>query len=278
MGSEALSRADATPEDKISKKARLGLASQAVKELRSRARVVRGGLSILWDWKIYAEFMSPVYQQHNLARLQHLDSLELDLRGKRVLEVGAGIGDHTLLYLHHGCDVLPTDARPSLVRFIRKRYGIRAEQLDVESEPDRLEQFGRFDILHCYGLLYHLSDPDGFLRYASRIADCLILETCVSPGSDFSLNPVTENATIPSQAFHGRGCRPTRRWIFETLNRYYEHVYTTKTQPHHQEFPVDWSTVSCEPATLSRAVFLASHQAVQNSKLTTTLPMKHRDW
>ncbi len=49
------------------------------------------GFAVLRDWKIYAEFSAPAYQRHNVARLQHLDSLGLDLARKSVLEVGAGV-------------------------------------------------------------------------------------------------------------------------------------------------------------------------------------------
>jgi len=236
------------------------------------------GLAALRDWKIYVEFISPGYQQSNIARLQHLDSLELDLKCKRVLEVGAGIGDHTLFYLYRGCQVLPTDARPNLVRFISRRLGISAEQIDVERRPQQIENFGKFDILHCYGLLYHLSNPEGFLKSASRVADTLILETCVSPGSGSSVATIVEDSAIPSQAVHGCGSRPTRRWIFDTLGQYFDHVYSTTTQPRHDDFPKDWSVVPHELLTLRRAVFVASHNPLQSQKLTTNLPIKHEDW
>ena len=39
-----------------------------------------------------ATFRNPHYQRHNRRRQEHLASLDLDLRGKTVLELGAGLG------------------------------------------------------------------------------------------------------------------------------------------------------------------------------------------
>ncbi len=54
-----------------------------------RLRVWKQELAVLRDRKIYADFSSPAYQQDNIARLQHLESLGLDLARKNVLELGA---------------------------------------------------------------------------------------------------------------------------------------------------------------------------------------------
>lgn len=58
------------------------------------------------DKRIYADFSSPAYQQNNISRLQHLESFERDLARKNVLDVGAGVGDHSLFYLYRNCRVL----------------------------------------------------------------------------------------------------------------------------------------------------------------------------
>jgi len=41
------------------------------------------------------DFHSVGYLRHNARRLEHLNSLGLDISGRSVLELGAGIGDHT---------------------------------------------------------------------------------------------------------------------------------------------------------------------------------------
>jgi len=225
--------------------------------------------------KIYNNFLTPDYQRHNLARLRHLASLGLAIDGKRVLEVGAGIGDHTLFYLYRCCEVLPTDGRAENVDFIRNRLGIRAEVLDVQSHPEAILALGHFDILHCYGFLYHISNPEDFLQHAARIAQSIFLETCVSYGSAAEVNPVAEQSSNPSQALHGRGCRPTRAWVFQTLKKHYEFVYCPKTQPRHEEFPLDWDKAPASNDRLTRAVFIASHAEIGNPLLVQELPLQY---
>jgi SAM-dependent methyltransferase len=235
-------------------------------------------LAVLRDRRIYADFYSSAYQQSNISRLQHLESLGLELSNKNVLEVGAGIGDHTLFYLYRNCRVLPIEGRANLAKKLSERLGVKAEVVDCEREPERLEQFGKFDLIHCYGLLYHLSDPGQFLSSVSRVAECLLLETCVSIGSGLELNKCPERNSIPSQALHDEGCRPTREWIFAELKRHYEHVYATRTQPRHPEFPIDWSDSATNNHQLKRAVFVASHRAILNANLVTELPFEQVRW
>jgi methyltransferase family protein len=235
-------------------------------------------LAVLRDRKIYADFFSAAYQQHNISRLQHLESLGVDLARKSVLEVGAGIGDHSLFYLYRNCRLLAVEGRARLAKKLSERLGIDVKVVDLDREPERLEQFGRFDLVHCYGLLYHLSDPARFLSIVSRVGDCLLLETCVSFGDELSTNKCGELSSIPSQALHGEGCRPTREWIFEQLKLHYQYVYATRTQPRHPEFPTDWSGPSHERASLKRAVFVASHSPISSPNLVTELPQKQAWW
>ena len=97
------------------------------------------------------------------------------------------------------------------------------------------------DIVYCYGTLYHLEHPARALAYlAARTKHFLLLETCVSPGDDEEINPVEEELAKPSQGLRGRGCRPTRSWVYTRLREHFEHAYLTTTQPWHEEFPLVW--------------------------------------
>ena len=57
----------------------------------------------------YGAFHSTPYLSHNARRLEHLASLNLPIHGSSVLEVGAGIGDHTTFYTDRGCAVVATE-------------------------------------------------------------------------------------------------------------------------------------------------------------------------
>jgi hypothetical protein len=221
--------------------------------------------------KLKGPFRSDHYVRHNQRRQEHLASLGLALDRRSVLEFGSGIGDHTTFFLDRNCAVCATEGRPELYDILRERYPqIRTELIDLE-HPD--EAFhGVFDIVYAYGVLYHVGDPARALAYMSkRCGELLLLETCVSPGDDLSINLVPEEKERASQAISGTGCRPTRRWIFEQLLTEFVHVYATVTQPWHAEFPTDWDAIPSD-GTLTRAVFVASRKPLDLPTLTSELP------
>lgn len=218
-------------------------------------------------------FISDNYQRHNHRRLEHLASLCLNVAGSTVLEVGAGIGDHTSYFLDRGCEIVTTDARYENVKILRTRYpGIKALQLDLDN-PSR-EFKGLFDIVYCYGLLYHLQYPDIAIKFMSECCKkMLLLETCVSFGEQESINICDENEVDTTQAFAGKGCRPTRKWVYNQLKQYFEFVYMPTTQPNHEQFPVDWTKPSCEK-NLTRAIFIGAREQLGNCYLTQEIPDK----
>jgi SAM-dependent methyltransferase len=212
------------------------------------------------------------YLRHNARRLEHLASLGIPVFNKSVLEVGAGIGDHTHYYLDRGCKVTITEPREENLIYLRKRYPeMDVRELDLERPNSNVE--GRWDVVHCYGLLYHLQNPGPALQFmAKRNGSLLLLETCVSFGSGMKENLTPEDQKMATQAFSGTGCRPTRDWIVEELKKLYEHVYCTKTQPNHDEFPLDWTRPEAHKG-LSRAVFVASRQPLDTPALTKEIPL-----
>lgn len=160
-----------------------------------------------------------------------------------MIEVGAGIGDHTSFFLDRRCSVISTEGRCVNLRVLRRRYpDVDVRHLDLdEPDPTFLD---KADIVHCYGTLYHLSRPAEAIEFlAARTTQMLLLETCVSPGLDEEVNFVTEDQGNVSQAVSGWGCRPTRPWVWARLSEQFPNVYATKTQPWHDEFPVDWASI-----------------------------------
>lgn len=223
-------------------------------------------------------FRFPYYQRLNQRRLEHLASLGLELTDRRVLEVGAGVGDLTTFWLDRGCTVHSTDARPEHVEILRSTFSgderFSAGALDLDNPGDAVGE--PYDIVFCYGLLYHLRDPLRGIEFMSRAcAGMLLIETCVSMGEGEAINPVSEDHMVFSQAVSGQGCRPTRGWVFARLRERFPHVYCPRTQPTHEEFPLDWSKPGA-PGTLTRAVFIASRHAISSELLMSGPPMKQR--
>jgi SAM-dependent methyltransferase len=209
-----------------------------------------------------AYFFAEHYRIHNQARLEHLASLGVPFAG-RVLELGSGPGDHTGFYLARGCTVVSVDAREECLSEIESRYPeVTTVQMDM-NRPEGLIVLGTFDLVHCYGLLYHLDSPQEAIATISRVCEGhLFLETCVSGGDGHAINPVSERLDDYTQSLNGRGCRPTRKWVFETLRQYFPFVYQTRTQPNHPEFPTDWTAIPDDYGGLVRIVVIASKTAL----------------
>ena len=207
----------------------------------------------------------------NKARENHLKTLGLPLSGKRVLEVGAGIGLLTAFFEDLGCEVISTDGRADNVAEIKKRYPHRhAEVLNLDNTPD-LTYLGSFDIIFCYGVLYHLSRPEEALKALAAICNEMILiSACVTPGDQLEKNPTKENDENPNQALSGFGCRPTRRWMISNVKKYFGHAYVTATQPIHADYTLNWIIPGDRKN--HRAVFVGSKHPIENPNLLEALP------
>jgi hypothetical protein len=145
----------------------------------------------------------------------------------------------------------------------------------MDINAPQLGDFGKFDIVHCYGLLYHLEQPAIAIEAMAAVCSgVLLLETCVSMGHELDLNPVLENSQDFSQAFTGCGCRPNRSWIFQELQKSFEFVYLTRTQPKHPEFPIDWTA---SPVGLTRSVFVGSRTPLDGRIFSDTL-LEHQNY
>jgi hypothetical protein len=105
-------------------------------------------------------------------------------------------------------------------------------------------------------VLYHLQFPGKALQFmAERCREMLLLETCVGAGGEEAENPVSEPKEFPSQAVSGKGCRPSRAWVFSRLKALFPYVYVPITQPWHEQFPLDWSSDTAE-TTVSSTCYL----------------------
>ena len=218
----------------------------------------------------FAVFLTPEAIAINTARQAHLAFLGLDLTHKQVLEVGAGIGLHTPFLLERGCEVLVTDGNAENVGEIRYRLpNVPSTLLDLDQDGP-IDHLGVFDIVYCYGLLYHLCNPEAAIaKLASVCRGQLLLETVVGLGRYPEVQLIRDFASN-NQAVSGIGCRPTRSWIMQTLTRYFGHAYVTRTQPDYPDFTPDW--IIPETRLIYRGVFVGSKTPLANPELLSELP------
>ena len=214
-------------------------------------------------------FETPEAHAINRARLEHLDSLGLPLAGKRVLDVGGGPGHLAQYFVQRGCAVLSTDARVENVERLRELYpSLDAQVLDVEIDP--IEPLGQFDVVFCYGLLYHLEDPVRALRKLSDAAgELLLLETMVCDSPLAVLRLEDEYLSL-NQALRGIAQRPSPAWVATVLDRIgLHHVYAAAEPPEHPDyhFALQGNLDTARDGHLLRSIFVASRTPLENDRL-----------
>lgn len=220
--------------------------------------------------EIARAFDNPSALAINKARLEHLDSLGLDLEGKTVLEVGAGVGHLTGFWEERGCEVVSTEGRNVLAKEHRRRYPHRDVRVMDLDRLTSYKAFQPFDIVFCYGTLYHVGRPQLVLANLARLCkELFLLETRVSPIDNNNVNPVRETDGV-NQSLHGMGCRPAKDWLMAELGKHFPYIYAPVSQPDFPDFVAKWPTVRRK----TRAVFVASRQELDLPMLTTELPMR----
>jgi SAM-dependent methyltransferase len=218
-------------------------------------------------------FDHPLYLEITNASLEHLAKLNLDLKDLTVLEVGAGVGNLTSFFEKLNCEILSIDAREELVKEHLERYPNRKVEVADLELPETYKRFTEFDIIFCYGTLYHLSNPEFVIEKFSKICKKIfLLETCVNPIDNGKINLIEEQKFFLHQSFHGIGCRPSRNWLLSRLKKYFPFVYITASQPEHPDYALEWPVL--KPRENTRAVFIASRYQINNPLLLESLPIR----
>ena len=191
----------------------------------------------------------------NKARLDHLASLPLNLDNRTVLEVGAGIGLLTGFFEERGCQVVSTEGREENVREHRQRYPHRDVRVFDLENPEEYKQFDQFEVVFCYGTLYHLSNPAFCLEALAKLCtDLFLLETMVYGPDDNVLKWAWDCTEYTNQGLCANTCRPGRNWVIRELGKHYWYVYHPELQPRNCEFPTVWPSTPDN----ARAVFVGS--------------------
>jgi SAM-dependent methyltransferase len=181
----------------------------------------------------------------------------LPLAGKRVLDLGCGVGHLGARLAEMGSSVVCVDGRESNIASLRTRYP-RLEAHVGNVETEELSRFGRFQIVFCYGLLYHLENPLQSLRNMASVCDEMVLLETI----------------ICDHALGGIAGRPTPHYVVLALNRVgFPFVYAPVTPPEHEDFRFEWrNNLDCaRDGHNLRCVFVASRTELKNPALISLL-------
>lgn len=96
-------------------------------------------------------------------------------RGKRVLEIGCGIGTDAEQFARHGAEYVGIDLSTASIDICRQRFEVFGlpGQFYVIDAADRaaLAVLGKFDLVYSYGVLHHYPDLDTVLDNIYQLQD-----------------------------------------------------------------------------------------------------------
>jgi 2-polyprenyl-3-methyl-5-hydroxy-6-metoxy-1,4-benzoquinol methylase len=93
------------------------------------------------------------------------------LQGKRVLEIGCGLGAHTQLLAEAGCVVTAIDLTPRAVELTKKRLRWAGVDADVRLMDAEALEFGseEFDLVWSWGVIHHSASPERIVQQVHRV-------------------------------------------------------------------------------------------------------------
>lgn len=101
-----------------------------------------------------------------------------NLQGKRVLEIGCGLGAHSQLLSEAGSNLSAIDLTPRAVALTKRRLSLRGLDAEVrEMDAERMDfADAEFDFVWSWGVIHHSAHTDQIVREVSRV---------LKPGAEF---------------------------------------------------------------------------------------------
>jgi 2-polyprenyl-3-methyl-5-hydroxy-6-metoxy-1,4-benzoquinol methylase len=94
-------------------------------------------------------------------------------RGRRVLEIGCGIGTDAEQFARHGADYVGIDISEASLAICQQRFGVYALTGDFRcgsvTDLEFLRSLGEFDLVYSYGVLHHFPGMSDHLSNISHV-------------------------------------------------------------------------------------------------------------
>src|SRR5260370_648973 len=167
---------------------------------------------------------------------QTVKRLKPTLRLSNGVDAGCGVGFFSQRVEECNMNVCGFDGREENVAEARRRFPqIPFEQGDIEERT--ILQLGRFDLVLCFGLLYHLENPLLAIRNLRGLTEkCLLLESMCLPEEKPSML-LREEPRQGDQSLTNVACYPSEGSLVKMLYRAgFAAVYRVVSLPDHDDF------------------------------------------
>jgi len=144
------------------------------------------------------ELGTPEYFEEVTARRYKVEPHILDFaqfhrwQGKRVLEIGCGIGTDAEQFVRHGAEYVGIDISDSSLNICRDRFntlGLRGEFLNINlldpADTIPAQHLGMFDLVYSYGVIHHSPDIAQHIQEIHKL---------VTPGGEFRFMVYAKNS------------------------------------------------------------------------------------
>lgn len=155
---------------------------------------------------------------------------------KSAVDVGCGIGFFSNYLSSRGLKVVGVDAREENIAEAVSRYpGV--EFIHGDAEDSSIQKLGQFDLVVCFGLLYHLENPFRVVRNLCALTkQILIIESMVCPGLEPIARLVHESPG-KDQGLHYVALIPSEACLVRMLfHAGFTEVYATTALPDDEDF------------------------------------------
>jgi len=197
---------------------------------------------------------------HTVRRL--LPELKQRLNLKTALDLGCGLGYYAEILHSFGFEVLAVDGRAQNIEEAKRRYPHLNFQA-IDAQDPALANLGKFDLVFCFGLFYHLENPFRVIRSIAEMATHLaLLEGIVYPSPEPAMVLMDENNGV-DQGLNFVAFYPSEPCLVKMLHRSgFSHCYNPDRMPAHDEYQTGRNGFR------RRTVIAASKSPVETPALT----------
>ena len=185
-------------------------------------------------------FDQPHYEALNTARgetvARLLPELQQRLNLKTAIDLGCGLGHYAEILHQSGLEVLAVDGRADNIEEAQRRFPhIKFQVLDAQDPA--LMLLGKFDLVFCFGLLYHLENPFRAIRSIAQLATKVtLIEGIVYPSPEPVMVLMDENAGL-DQGLNFMAFYPSEPCLMKMLQLAgLKHCYNPSDMPAHPEY------------------------------------------
>ena len=137
---------------------------------------------------------------------EFLEAVRKQIDLSSAVDVGCGVGDFSKFLSGMGIKVVAVDGRQENVTEGKRRHP-EITFLTANAEDLPLAEMSTFDLVFCFGLLYHLENPFRAIRQLHALTNkILLIETMFVPGSEPTMSlldeGISENQGLNYVAFY----------------------------------------------------------------------------